>query len=195
MDNRIDIVHDIEGRLRILVPALKGKENHKQIEELFSNIVGIKYVRIEPIISSMLVNYDTEIISRKTLIGYIKLFFKQNKSGMLDNIMTTDLLSMRKDLFRSIISGGLLAFAYIRKSTGNHPDIIDYAAVISTGYTVLSHGNDTADRLSHPDIITGIISMLSLGTGNILKVSFFTWLVNLFEIFYSSYTKQEVIKI
>ena len=59
------------------------------------------------------------------------------------------------------------------------PDLFDYLVVISTSYTVLSHGEN---RLSHPDVLTGIVSMASLGAQNIISVSLMAWFVNLIEV-------------
>ncbi|MCD8509884.1 MAG: hypothetical protein LRY73_08470 [Bacillus sp. (in: Bacteria)] len=159
---------------------------------MFSSLNGVKKVRIEPIIQSMLIEYEEETIERKTLIQYVSIFFENIYIDPINNFMGKVTPSVRKDLFRSIISGALLLLAFTRKSVRPRPDIIDYAVVISTGYTVLSHGNQGQSKLGHPDIITGIITMLSLGTQNILQVSLVTWFVNLFEILHDMYRTKAV---
>ncbi|WP_375537119.1 hypothetical protein [Alteribacillus sp. HJP-4] len=57
--------------------------------------------------------------------------------------------------------------------------MLDYAVVISTAYTLLSH---VENKFRHPDVITGILSMLSMGAGNILQVVMVTWAVNVLEL-------------
>ncbi|MDQ0257285.1 hypothetical protein J2S74_004743 [Evansella vedderi] len=192
MNGNFAIMHDIPGRLRIIIPPLGDNKDYEKMEEMFASLSGVKKVRIEPIIRSMLIEYDLELMERKVLLGYISLFFEKTWCDPIDNLMGKVTPSIRKDLFRSVISGFLLLLAFTRKSVRPRPDIIDYAVVISTGYTVLSHGNQGQNKLGHPDIITGIITMLSLGTQNILQVSFVTWAVNLFEIFYDMYRTKAV---
>ncbi|WP_236561160.1 HMA2 domain-containing protein [Pontibacillus sp. HMF3514] len=181
MEVKYAIIHEIPGRLRIIIPALGDKKEYHAIEYMFSSLNGIKDVKIEPIIQSMVIEYNSDVVSRKNILEYISLFFKQTDLDPLDNLMVQVKPNIRKDIFRSLISGLLILIAYTRKTIGNRPDTLDYAVVISTAYTVLSHGKN---KFSHPDVITGIVSMFSLGTKNILHVSLATWAVNLLEIFH-----------
>ncbi|KGX91059.1 hypothetical protein N781_04935 [Pontibacillus halophilus JSM 076056 = DSM 19796] len=180
MGGTFAIIHDIPGRLRLNVPALYDKQEYDQIGDLFSSIKGIVSVRIEPIIQSMIIYYNEEVIHKRSILRFVSLFFKQTKFDPLDNIMVNINPSQRKDLLRSLVTGFLLLLAYLNKSSGKVPGMLDYAVVISTAYTVLSHGEN---KLRHPDVITGIVSMLSLGTGNILHVAMVTWAVNVIELF------------
>jgi hypothetical protein len=175
------IGHDIPGRLRIIIPALGDKRDYPEIEHMFSSLKGISKVRIEPIINSMLIEYQSDIVNRNEVLEYIFLFFNQTDFNPLNNIIGPVPPTVRKDMFRSIISGLLILVAYTRRTINKRPDSLDYAVVISTAYTVLSHGKN---KLRHPDVITGIVSMLSLGTKNILHVTLVTWAVNLLEIFH-----------
>lgn len=157
---------------------------------MFCSLKGITNVRIEPLIHSMVIEYRSEVINRNKVLEYISLFFKQTHFDPLDNIMVQVTPNIRKDIFRSLISGLLILIAYTRKSVSNRPDTLDYAVVISTAYTVLSHGKN---KLRHPDVITGIASMLSLGTKNILHVTLATWAVNLLEIFHDIKRSQQLL--
>ena len=181
MRNRVLIAHDIPGRLRLIIPGLGEREDLKAVEKLFSSIEGVWRVRIEPLIYSMLVEYDNQIMSKHELLQYISIFFKQIRYDPLDDLMVNVKPGLRRDLFRSLLTGVLLFIAYTRKTSASRPDMLDYLVSISAGYTVLSHG--TTDKLKHPDVITGLVSMFSLGTNNILQVASITWLVNLFELF------------
>jgi hypothetical protein len=181
MEDKYLIAHDIPGRIRLIIPALGERKDHKFIEDLFSSMKGIVSVRIEPLIHSMMLVYDAQTLKKNVLLKYISIFFKQIRYDPLDDLMVHVKPTVRRDLFRSILSGGLLLLAYARKTAGPRPDMLDYIATVSTAYTVLSHGTN---KLRHPDVIAGIISMFSLGTNNILQVSAITWVVNLFEIFH-----------
>jgi len=179
MKLRFYILHDLPGRVRIHVPALQDKTSYKEIEKMFSSIKGIHTVRIEPIIFTMLIQYDKDKLSRENLLRNLSLFFHQTQFNPIDWIMMNIKPRLRKDLFRSLVSGGILFFAFIRKTNVKRPDILDYIAGISTSYTVLSHGTN---KLSHPDVLTGIISLFSLGASNMLQVSIVTWAVNALEL-------------
>ena len=58
--------------------------------------------------------------------------------------------------------------------------LLAYSAVIATGYAVLSHG--TNNKLRHPDILIGILSLGSLGPANVLHGAMVTWAVNVLEL-------------
>ncbi|MCC5800838.1 HMA2 domain-containing protein [Rossellomorea vietnamensis] len=180
MEGTFTIIHDIPGRLRLIIPALHDKKDYEQIKQMFSSIKGILNVRIEPVIQSMVISYDQMKINKNVILRFISLFFKQTRFDPLDHIMVNMTPALRKDLLRSLVTGFLILLAYIRKSSGKIPGVLDYAVIISTAYTVLSHGQN---KLRHPDVITGIVSMLSLGVGNILHVATLTWAVNIVELF------------
>lgn len=164
--------------MRLSVPALAVTTEHSAIKEMFESIRGIVNVRIEPIVQSLVINYDQHILNSKNVLRYVGLFF-QSFDGT-NPMMLGSKKKIAADLLRSFISGALLIAAFLRKHTKRRPDAFDYLVVISTSYTVLSHGEN---KLSHPDVITGIISMLSLGAENILQVAMVTWVVNLLEVF------------
>lgn len=145
---------------------------------MFESIKGISQVRIEPIIHTMVIHYDKNELNHKHVLRYVSLFFQQFHLESRPIMPKRD--DLRSELIRSFVSGVLLLATFLRKNVPHRPDLFDYLVVISTSYTVLSHGEN---KLSHPDIITGIFSMVSLGTQNILQVAFFTWIVNLIEVF------------
>jgi hypothetical protein len=181
MEYQLVIAHDIPGRIRLIIPALGEREDYKAIEHLFSSVKGMHNVRIQPVIHSMTLEYDTNSLHRNVLLKYVSSFFQQIRYDPWDDLMVHVRPTLRRDVFRSVLTGLLLLIAYARKTTGPRPDVLDYLATVSTGYTVLAHGTN---KLRHPDIITGIISMFSLGTNNILQVSAITWVVNLLEIIF-----------
>ncbi|MGR9047494.1 HMA2 domain-containing protein [Halobacillus faecis] len=179
MQATFSIVHDIPGRLRLIIPALYDKRDYDQIQDMFTSIKGIESVRIEPTIQSMTISYVKELINRKVILRFISLFFKQTRFDPLDNIMVNIAPAQRKDFLRSLVTGFLILIAYLNNKPGKVPGMLDYAVVISTAYTVLSHGEN---KFRHPDVITGIVSMLSIGAGNILQVAMVTWAVNVIEL-------------
>ncbi|SDN51446.1 HMA2 domain-containing protein [Bacillus sp. OK048] len=184
MGPKFYILHDIPGRIRLQILALRDKTSHAEIEGMFSSLNGIRLVRIEPVINTMLVEYDDGHLSRNSLLRYISLFFQQTRFDPFDSLMVNLKPRLRSELFRSLVSGLLLFAAYMRKATVKRPDAFEYIAVIATGYTVLSHGTN---KLNHPDVLTGIISLVSLGTGNMLHISTITWAINIIEILYDIY--------
>lgn len=183
------LLHDIPGRLRLHIPALKN-QNHEEIQSTISSLKGVKQVRIEPIIQTMLIQYESDEISRNYLLRWMSLFFYQQPFNLLDRLTGHLKPTVRSGLFRSLITGGLLLAAYLQKSSFKQPTALTYCAVIATGYTVLSHG--TKNKLHHPDILTGILSLGSLGPANILHGALVTWAVNVLELLHEMRDNQVV---
>jgi hypothetical protein len=143
------------------------------------SIRGIDEVRVEPIIKTVLIKYDAKKRRVTDILQYLTMFFPQsNQEPSMQLFSTRE--GIKKDIWRSILSGSLLLIAFLRKNIKAHPDMFDYLAVISTSYTVLSHGEN---KLRHPDVLTGLISIVSLGSHNILQLALATWIVNLVEVF------------
>ncbi len=174
---RHKIRHNIPGRMRLFVPALQYMEESESICELFESIKGIRHVRIEPLIGAMIVEYDPALISSKRLLRNLGLFFHQIADDF--RVLHNESGHIRKDLLKSMMTGALLLIAFIRKVNNPLPDLFDYLVVISTSYTVLTHGEN---KINHPDVLTGIVSLASLGSSKILQVSLLTWVVNLIEV-------------
>lgn len=174
------ILHDIPGRLRLHIPVLRENQDYEEIQSMFSSLRGIQEIRIQPITQTMLIQYTSDEISRNHLLRYVSLFFHQQPFHSLSNLMVYVRPSVRKGLFRSFIAGGLLLLAYIQKASFNQPTALVYSAVIATGYAVLSHGIN--NKLRHPDILIGILSLGSLGPANVLHGAMVTWAVNVLEL-------------
>lgn len=170
------INHLIPGRIRLTIPALANMKDYTFIEETSESMVGINHVRIVPMIQSMVIEYDKSILNHQQILQFIGVFFQKSQPVKFD---------MKTNLLRSGISGLLLLIAFLRKNKARvtgQTDTFDYlAAITTTGTTLLSHGD--YNRLNHPDVIGGIISMISLGPEHILQVALVTWAVNLIEVF------------
>ena len=184
------ILHDIPGRLRVHIPALKRNQDYKEIQTVFSSLRGIQDVRIQPIIQTMLIQYKSDEISRNLLLRCVSLFFRQQPYNPLNNLMVHVKPKIRGALLRSLVAGGLLLFAYIHNVSFKQPTVLAYGAVIATGYAVLSHG--TNNKLRHPDILTGILSLGSLGPANMLHGAMVTWAVNVLELLYEMRDEKNV---
>ena len=180
MKNRFHIIHDIPNRIRLIVPALTGRKDYADIYKLFTQVKGIHKVRIEPIINSIVIEYNAEVIERNTVLRYISIFFYQNNHSPIDHILPHMKSDIKESLFYSLVTGALLLVSVVRKKTNSAPDMLDYLTMISSAYTVLTHGGK--DKLKHPDVIAGIISMVSLGPNNITKASAISWGINLLEV-------------
>ncbi|MGM9928918.1 MAG: hypothetical protein ACI35P_13305 [Bacillus sp. (in: firmicutes)] len=160
------------------IPDLANTSEYKIIGEMFQSIKGIVHVRIEPIIQGMIIHYDIQEVQAKDIIRYVSLLFPQLQDDSLQ--LFSKKKHLKADLSRSLFTGVLLLIAFLRKRVIHRPDAFDYLVFISTSYTVLAHGEN---KLRHPDVMTGLISMLSLGPQNILQVAMVTWAVNLIEVF------------
>ncbi|MGE7768320.1 HMA2 domain-containing protein [Peribacillus sp. NPDC096540] len=175
------ILHDIPGRIRLHIPALRDNTKYDEIQTMFASLRGIQFIGIQPLIQTMLIQYDVTEVSRNHVLKYVSLFFHQTRLDPLDDLMIHVTPSVRGDVFRTLVAGVLLVFAYIRKPSMKKPDALVYGAVIATGYAVLSHGNNN-NKLRHPDILTGILSIVSLGPSNMLHMAMVTWAVNVLEL-------------
>lgn len=184
MNPKFYILHNIPGRLRLQIPSLRDRMDFKEIEQLFSSLKGVSFVRIQPLIHTMLIEYESLSISCNIICRYVSIFFQQTRLDPLDDIMIHMHPATRSDWLRALFSGGLLLLAGIRKSSFHKPDILVYGAVAATGYTVLSHG--TINKIRHPDVLTGILSLLSLGPSNMLYVAMITWIVNVLELLHET---------
>ncbi|KAA9030618.1 HMA2 domain-containing protein [Niallia endozanthoxylica] len=174
------VLHDIPGRLRIQVPLLRNYSSFDVIERYYCAIKGIEQVRIEPAIMTMVIIYNTQKISKREIFQFIALFFQQRNWDPVQSIFINSTPGIRKAIVRSAVTGLMLLVAVIKKRYTRKIDVFDYLVVISTAHTVLSHGE--SDRYRHPDILTGIISLFSLGASNLLHVCIVTWAVNVLEI-------------
>lgn len=174
------ILHDIPGRLRVHIPELKENQNYEVIQTMFSSLKGIQDVRIQPIIQTIRIQYKPNEISRNQLLNYMSLYFRKQPCHPLNNFMGHVKPKVRGNIIRSLIAGGLLLLAYIQNASFKEPTPLVYGAIIATGYAVLSHG--TQNKLGHPDILAGILSLGSLGPANMLHGAMVTWAVNVLEL-------------
>jgi hypothetical protein len=182
MKNKYHIAHEIPNRIRIIIPALAGRKDYKYIINLFSAVKGIENVRLEPVINSIAIEYDGKVIDRNIILRYIAVSFYQATYSPIDNLLAHVKPKVRQSLFYSLVTGALLLISLARKKTNRSPDMLDYVVMISSAYTVLTHGGK--DKLTHPDIIAGIVSMLSLGPNNIIQAAAISWGVNLLEVLF-----------
>lgn len=174
------ILHDVPGRLRVHIPSLAKNRNHEELQTMISSLRGIRNIRIEPIIQTMLIQYKPDQLSRNQLLRYMSLFLRQQPYDPFSNVMGHVKPKVRGALLRSLVAGCLLLFAYIQNSSFKEPTPLVYGAIIATGYAVLSHG--THNKLGHPDILAGILSLGSLGPANMLHGAMVTWAVNALEL-------------
>ena len=176
MRSKFYILHDIPGRLRVHIPALRKNQDYVDIQTMFSSLKGIQDVRIQPIIQTVIIQYKLDEISRNQMLRYMSLYFRQQPYYPLNYLKP----KLRGDIMRSLVAGVLLLCAYIQNASFKEPTPLVYGAIIATGYAVLSHGNQ--NKLGHPDILAGILSLGSLGPANMLHGAMVTWAVNVLEL-------------
>ncbi|MCM3766432.1 HMA2 domain-containing protein [Neobacillus niacini] len=191
MDPKMYILHDIPGRLRLYIPMLSAYHEQEEIKMMFTSLRGVQDVRIQPIIQTMLIHYEADEISRNQLLKCVLLFFYSQPSLPFNYVMSKITPNVRGSFVRSLIAGGLLLLAYIQGTSFKQPTALVYGAVIATGYAVLSHG--TQNKFRHPDIITGILSLASLGPANMLHGAMITWAVNVLELLHDMQSNKPVL--
>ena len=187
MRHKFYILHDIPGRLRVHVPAFRKYQDYEDIQTMFSSLKGIQNVRIQPIIQTIVIHYKSDEITQKQLLRCMSLFFRQQPYHALMGHVKP---KIRGDLIRSLVAGGLLLFAYLQNASFKKPTPLVYGAIIATGYAVLSHG--TQNKLGHPDILAGILSLGSLGPANMLHGAMVTWAVNVLELLHEMREENKV---
>ncbi|MFB2836128.1 EcsC family protein [Floridanema evergladense] len=65
---KFKVIHKIPGRIRLEIPILKSNDNYRlALEKLVESVEGVKGVRINPIASSIVINYDRHTISEADL--------------------------------------------------------------------------------------------------------------------------------
>ena len=184
------ILHDIPGRLRVHIPTLRKNQDYEEIQTMFSSLKGIQDVRIQPIIQTIIIQYKSDEISRNQMLRCMSLFFRQQPYYPLNNFMGHIKPKLRGNVLRSLVAGVLLLFAYIQNASFKEPTPLVYSAIIATGYAVLSHG--TQNKLGHPDILAGILSLGSLGPANMLHGAMVTWAVNVLELLHEMRDEKKV---
>jgi hypothetical protein len=66
----IDLVHDIPGRIRFAIPALKGSAAHGQTLGAYAEaITGVAAARVNPLTGSFLVEYDGAAQTRERIFA------------------------------------------------------------------------------------------------------------------------------
>ena len=66
-------VHDIPGRLRVKIPAIKGNSKGKRkIEQVFQGLEGINEIMVNTATGSVLVNYDCRVLKSSSILNALK---------------------------------------------------------------------------------------------------------------------------
>ncbi len=66
-------VHDIPGRLRVKIPAIKGNSKGKRkIDQVFQGLEGINEIMVNTVTGSVLVNYDRRILKSSRILDALK---------------------------------------------------------------------------------------------------------------------------
>ena len=169
--------HILSGRIRVTIPSMPDDNGENYLKPLLETVEGVRNVRISAIIKSVIVEFEEDLIGKDDVLRCLGFLTRPPQK---ENYLNPEILDLRNSILRSGISGLILAVATLRKSVAIRPDAFDYIAAMATSYTVLSHGGE--GNLSHPDVITGIVSVLAMGSKNIINVSWASWFVNLVEI-------------
>ncbi|HMK37311.1 MAG TPA: hypothetical protein VK463_19715 [Desulfomonilaceae bacterium] len=65
-------LHEVPGRLRIKIPALKrNAENAWEIQEVSKNVSGITSTSVNTVTGSVVVNYNPEFVSSRAILTFL----------------------------------------------------------------------------------------------------------------------------
>lgn len=64
--------HAVPGRLRVRTPIIKRRNNIEEIKELLESMDGINSFDINTITGSILINYDSQVITEKKIVRMLK---------------------------------------------------------------------------------------------------------------------------
>lgn len=185
MSEKMAVLHDISGRIRVYYPQLIfSDEVAQRMERNLVELLGVQKVRMEPRIGTITVGYDPEQLRAYDLIQALLSFSYYEDTPLISNQNAKNWQSFYRARNRSVVSGCLLVGNYLFKLAGKPSSTLDIFSTIYTGYTVLSHGDRKKGQIRHPDILTGLISSVTLGPGKMNEVAFTSWLMNLFELYH-----------
>lgn len=184
MDERIAVLHDIPGRVRVYYSTLDFSERITlRIKRNLTELNGVEHTRIEPRIGTLTVRYDPREIRICDLIEVLASFSYYQDAPQFSEKTSRNWQSFQRARNRSLVSGSLLVSNYFLKLIGRPSSMLDIFSTIYTGYTVLSHGDRQKGRIHHPDILTGLITSVTLGPNKMNEVALTSWLMNLFEVY------------
>lgn len=64
--------HEVTGRIRFKTPFLKGRNDRcKEVANFLSGFRGIETVKINPLIGSVVVNYDSNVLNSKQILEVV----------------------------------------------------------------------------------------------------------------------------
>ena len=67
-----DYIHDIPGRLRVRITAVRGNPSlGNQLEELLTNTWGITGVSVRTTTGSVIITYDPEILNANRILNFL----------------------------------------------------------------------------------------------------------------------------
>lgn len=83
--------HVVPGRLRIKSPLIKRNKNVAEVEGLLEAISGINSFEINTVTGSILVNYDSKVVSYKKIISILRQagYFDPSKAITNDRYIHT----------------------------------------------------------------------------------------------------------
>jgi hypothetical protein len=70
---RVDIAHQIPGRLRAIVPELRDNEVvTRSLERILRHVRGVNEVRVNPLARSLIVDYDPDVLASDALLRTLR---------------------------------------------------------------------------------------------------------------------------
>jgi copper chaperone CopZ len=107
-------VHNIPGRLRVKIPSIKGSPNAaNHVEQLLKAIEGIDSTAVNTVTGSILINYDTRVVSSEAVLGILeqKGYFEALKS-LANNNYIEAAVSRAGSLVGKAVLGAMLEKAF-----------------------------------------------------------------------------------
>jgi len=173
---QLRIVHQLPGRIRLKMNILP--QDSSKMEKTVSSHPGIIEVKISSHTRSLLLRYESEIISQEELIIRAAVFLSLENNfcpvRIYSDIEVKELSNM------AFLSGffivGALGIKLFRRFSRIH-QLLDWIAGVSTAYSILDHGHRELKERGNfdPEVLSVVYLLMAFIQGNHLPASLFTW--------------------
>ena len=173
---QLRIIHQIPGRIRLKMNILP--QDSTKMEKTVSSHPGILEVKISTHTRSLLLRFESDLISQEELIIRAAVFLSLENDfcpvRIYSDIDVKELSNM------SFLSGffivGALGVKLFRRFSKVH-QILDWIAGISTAYSILDHGHRELKERGNfdPEVLSVVYLLMAFIQGNHLSASLFTW--------------------
>ena len=173
---QLRIVHQLPGRIRLRMNILP--HDASKMEKTVRSHPGILEVKISSHTRSLLLCYESDIISQEELIIRAAVFLSLENNfcpvKIYSDIEVKELSNMAFLSGFFIVSA--LGIKLFRRFSRVH-QMLDWIAGISTAYSILDHGHRELKERGNfdPEVLSVVYLLMAFIQGNHLPASLFTW--------------------